>query len=645
MSTTTTTPQMSSYEFAQQVKEKHPEYKDVPDVELTRRVLAKYPEYKDKINTAAAIGRHPSPANLEAARQVTNTPAGGAGYQPPGYWQEQTANANAAASRHFAEANKQSTGGKPSTYAEDMKSLGHVAAGAGDWALGGVGKAIGGAEAITRDPKAAAAVAAGAIPGVGPLITGSYFAGQAASQIPSIIRDMQEHGITVSNTQDAVLTAAQLYGSGRGVEASAPGAASSLNKAPKVSADSIRTYIEHVANRKLQVAANPDTGVSPGGALSRAMDETTKLKNLQAKSNEIIAKQHGQLAVEIDKAEAAGVKLDAATPFQQWLDKRGIETTDVYPPAKGKAGATGMTASQVELVPFLETWNRDNRLSNLGPREGQLLRDRLDSVIYDTKNVPASVIEAAQKLRTIIDQGFDHKVTNWKTLNQSMSGVIEASSKAKTRYADNSMGKFREQLRILMLPQSIPDAIVMGAAGYAAYQLSEMIGGGMYGHIAVTAGMVEAIRAAAKTMTSATMRMKYLNKFADLLYKEPPSGPASYPPQAAAPGPPPAPPRPGLPAGPSAAGPGAAPGGALPSGTNIVGPSTANIPPQAQLAAPQQPLGRQMPPSGGTPPGGIPLPASSLTPQRVMEVAKQAYEEATKGDKSAKPFEQAIKQE
>ncbi len=628
---TPVTPQLTPTEFAQMVKTKHPEYKDVPDVLLTQKMLTKHPEYKSRIKAGPAIGQHPSTARLEIARQTTNTPQGGAGYQSPGYWQEQTANANAAASAHFDKA----LSSDPKTSGEIMRGAGHILAGEANWALGGVGKAVGGVESIKDDPGAGAAIGL-SLATANPLPVAAYFGGQALSAIPGIAGDIKEHGLSVGNTQDAVLTAFQLGGSAAGVRAGVPGAAAALNKAPKLSAEIIRNYTEHVANRKLGVAADPDTGISPGGALSRAMDETTKLKNLQAKGKEIVAKQHGQLTAEIDKAETAGVKMDAETPLAEWLHQRSIKERRGYPPSTGKTQVPGMTYREQQLVPYLKTWGMGGKLSNIGPREGQLLRDSLDGVIYNTKEVPSSVLDAAQRLRTIIDQGFDEKVTNWKTLNHSMSGITEAVAKAKARYADNAMGKFKEQLRLLIIPQSYPEAAVILPATYVAYQLAEMLGGGMYGHIAVTAGLVEAIRGVAKTMSSATMRMKYLNRFADLLHKEVPSGPVSYPS--------PGPPRPGLPPGPAATGPGAGPGGSSPFRTNVAGPSTAGIQPQAQLPAPQQPLGQQMPPSGGTPPGGIPKSASSLTPQRVMEITKQAYEEATAGvlekGESARPLAQ-----
>ena len=36
-------------EFAQKIKNKYPEYKDVDDMVLSKKMIEKYPEYKDQV--------------------------------------------------------------------------------------------------------------------------------------------------------------------------------------------------------------------------------------------------------------------------------------------------------------------------------------------------------------------------------------------------------------------------------------------------------------------------------------------------------------------------------------------------------------------------------------------------------------------
>jgi len=42
-------PKLTRKEFAQKIKTKYPDYKDIDDNELTDKMLAKYPEYKTSI--------------------------------------------------------------------------------------------------------------------------------------------------------------------------------------------------------------------------------------------------------------------------------------------------------------------------------------------------------------------------------------------------------------------------------------------------------------------------------------------------------------------------------------------------------------------------------------------------------------------
>lgn len=62
---------MSLAQFGQSIKAKHPEYADIPDMELGQKVLTKYPQYADMVDTSmATISKPPSllsPAGLKSA--------------------------------------------------------------------------------------------------------------------------------------------------------------------------------------------------------------------------------------------------------------------------------------------------------------------------------------------------------------------------------------------------------------------------------------------------------------------------------------------------------------------------------------------------------------------------------------------------
>lgn len=49
-------PKITKQEFAQKIKEKYPEYKDIDDSTLTEKMLQKYPEYKSSIIDGAGGG-------------------------------------------------------------------------------------------------------------------------------------------------------------------------------------------------------------------------------------------------------------------------------------------------------------------------------------------------------------------------------------------------------------------------------------------------------------------------------------------------------------------------------------------------------------------------------------------------------------
>lgn len=51
-------------EFAQSIKKKYPEYKDIDDYELAMKVVEKYPEYKDQVNFSEG---KPNPFSSETA--------------------------------------------------------------------------------------------------------------------------------------------------------------------------------------------------------------------------------------------------------------------------------------------------------------------------------------------------------------------------------------------------------------------------------------------------------------------------------------------------------------------------------------------------------------------------------------------------
>lgn len=77
----TTTPNNATTDFAEKIKTKYPQYKDIPDDELTKKILDKYPQYKDMVSGsdssspyASTGGHHPFATNSESNTPENNTP-------------------------------------------------------------------------------------------------------------------------------------------------------------------------------------------------------------------------------------------------------------------------------------------------------------------------------------------------------------------------------------------------------------------------------------------------------------------------------------------------------------------------------------------------------------------------------------------
>lgn len=49
---------LTPQQFAQKIKQKYPQYKDIGDVELTDKMLKKYPEYSSSVDTEGAFKKY-----------------------------------------------------------------------------------------------------------------------------------------------------------------------------------------------------------------------------------------------------------------------------------------------------------------------------------------------------------------------------------------------------------------------------------------------------------------------------------------------------------------------------------------------------------------------------------------------------------
>ena len=357
----------------------------------------------------------------------------------------------------------------------------------------------------------------------------------------------------------------------------------------KYISDSLNHYAAGVGSRRFDVAPNTKTGINAGLEVARVIEPLEKMKNQEANLSKASLDAQARFTDKAMEHTRAGVVIDVLPEFTAETTKLVREARNVRPGIK--VGALPSTVEQA--IAFFDKWNEGGRLAKLTPNDAMVLKQDLDSIVRDPHgSVPSLVKVGAEKLRTLIDQKMDKQVTGWKDYNHAASGLIEASEKAAEKTALAAKGKLAAQLRILVSMPSASEAAVMVPVIAGTYFLSETLGGGMYGHIAVTTGLVSAFRALAKGMPSASTRMALATRFADLLYKEKMSGPSSYPPM-----------------GGGGAG-GVGGGGELPPG--------GGLPPGGQGGKPG------IPPPGptGQPSGG----QGQISPTRVLQLMEQAKE-------------------
>ena len=382
----------------------------------------------------------------------------------------------------------------------------------------------------------------------------------------------------------------------------------------KYVSDALNNYAGGVGNRHFDVAPNTKTGINAGLEAARAIEPFEQMKNQEAKMSEASVRAQDKFKAKADEATRSGDVIDALPEFTAATGKLVREARNVRPDAKG-----GLPSPVEQSIAFFDKWNENGRLAKLTPNDAMVLKQDLDSIVRDSRgSTPPLVVEAAEKLRNIIDQKMDKQVMGWKDYNHAASGLIEASEKAREKTALAAKGKLAAQLRILASMPSTSEIAVMVPVIVGTYFLSEAMGGGMYGHIAVTTGLVSAFRAVAKGMPSASTRMAFASRLADLLYKEKMSGPSSYPLQAG----------PGM--------------GLVPMG----GPQG----PQGGISGTIYP---NQPPQGDGPSAGnlggrlglTPAQPGQLSPQRVQELMEQAKKEAETTKSSSTPKSESPKSE
>jgi len=61
---------MTKEELAQRIKQKYPDYQNIPDIELANRILAKYPEYRDQVTEPTTTTTMPSKQAEPTRRMV-----------------------------------------------------------------------------------------------------------------------------------------------------------------------------------------------------------------------------------------------------------------------------------------------------------------------------------------------------------------------------------------------------------------------------------------------------------------------------------------------------------------------------------------------------------------------------------------------
>lgn len=225
MADTATTPdqQMSPTQFAQAIKQKFPQYKDVDDALLTHRILAKYPQYKTRVKFAEVPRANPLDAGADLVKRGQKALA-----------QNVELMENVASEQAGKGADLYNwQGGKVTGERPVLLSAGNLLASLGAESAKIVNKAASG----LLDWKTASAML---LAKLSPTASAMYFLRTGAGSAKESYDKIQKEGATPDNVQNFILALAQIAGSAAAVGKAAPIEGENLGKTFVKSSETVR---------------------------------------------------------------------------------------------------------------------------------------------------------------------------------------------------------------------------------------------------------------------------------------------------------------------------------------------------------------------------------------------------------------------
>lgn len=540
---------MDVVQFAEAVKAKHPEYKDVPNLVLTSKMLQKFPEYKSKINTVPKA-ENPDKYKLPWDQMTGPVPVAPRVINNMTHFPGQVLK-TALGSKDPLDAiknlNEKYVGGpmqRDFAKSEDFYKQEQAAAASGNKE----------AEIQAAHGKNIHAIGS-AIPLVGPMAADIVDRG---------------FGLSSGHPDKAALLEFPAYVLGGKAMETVGGAA--LDKGADILGNKAREYSSKEATKMTTTTGAPGqimdrkTGVD----IPNRIAEQTKVKDVTGLKN--------AADVYTKKAEDAKAQVDN---LAMQMDQKGLHVT-----------GTGAQVIQMRIDKIFEKsktlrdavdfgqakfpgWGK--RLGVFKASEIAGLKNDLELITKD-EGKATPLAKEAQALRDEIDKNFDKLTPGWKDANEKLMASDRAKEAMETRHDNAQRGIFSEAASRIMgtMKERIVGATelatvwgAMHAAGVHGYPL----------YLAATV-LLGAGKGIYHSVPSQMWRIAFSDALADqLIGKRAPKGPAGWPAMGGAPI------GPGGPGG----GPGGPGGGGVPPGPGIAGPGGKQVGPAAPTALnPQQ---------------------------------------------------------
>jgi hypothetical protein len=497
---------MDVVQFAEAVKSKHPEYKDVPNLVLTSKMLQKYPEYKNKIKSAPDVKGAPS------AGDYVKSVASGLG----------TAAKNVAmfpiqAASSPTEAERERFKADPTSNVPDPNKTGGIITNMANHLIRQPIRQLEEATAARNKVKE----------------QGEGWAGQTLTTLENypligeMVKSLEKQGPGTGPawapgtlTPDAIKTVSEAAG-----YAIVPEVAGRVTKAAKpIIGKAARDYAGKTATKLTDTTGAPglirekDTGINVPDRIA----EMTKLKDVtglkhsadvyDAKAS-AATKQVEDLAVEMNNR---GIKVEG--PAAQALSKR--------------VGLIFQKSKQIrDMVEFGQT-----RFANWGKNPSEftavdilaMKRDLDELVNYEGGEKKTPLAREARQLRNEIDKSFDKVAPGWQDANERAYATIKAKEALETRH-NNSLRDIVKETTHRLIGSTMEKAT--GAAELSGIWLGLHQAGvhGYPAYLAATVGLGIA-RGIYQSVPSQMFRIAFSDAIADALTgKRAPKGPAGWP--------------------------------------------------------------------------------------------------------------------